>query len=53
MGNVLQANCGQAPARQSAIGAGILYNVPASTINKVLLRNEINYDGGTINPFGG
>tara|TARA_Y100001954_G_C15829955_1_gene614907 strand:+ start:25659 stop:26858 length:1200 start_codon:yes stop_codon:yes gene_type:complete len=35
MGNVLQANCGQAPARQSAIGAGIPYNVPASTINKV------------------
>ena len=35
MGNVLQANCGQAPARQSAIGAGIPYSVPASTINKV------------------
>ena len=35
MGNVLQANCGQAPARQAAIEAGIPNSVPATTINKV------------------
>lgn len=35
MGNVVQANNGQAPARQAAIGAGIPDNVPATTINKV------------------
>jgi len=35
MGNVLQANCGQAPARQAAIAAGIPNTVPATTINKV------------------
>jgi len=35
MGNVLQANVGQAPARQAAIYAGISSNVPATTINKV------------------
>lgn len=35
MGNVLQANLGQAPARQAAMGAGIPNNVPATTINKV------------------
>lgn len=35
MGNVLSANLGQAPARQAAIGAGIGYNVPCTTINKV------------------
>lgn len=35
MGNVLQANVGQAPARQAAIFAGISSNVPATTINKV------------------
>lgn len=35
MGNVLSANLGQAPARQSAIGAGIGYNVPCTTVNKV------------------
>ena len=35
MGNVLQANCGQAPARQAAIEAGIPDSVPATTINKV------------------
>lgn len=35
MGNVLQANCGQAPARQAAIFAGIPNTVPATTINKV------------------
>ena len=35
MGNVLQANTGQAPARQASIGAGIPNTVPATTINKV------------------
>ena len=35
MGNVLQANLGQAPARQAALGAGIGQNVPCTTINKV------------------
>ena len=35
MGNVVSANLGQAPARQAAIGAGIGYNVPCTTINKV------------------
>tara|TARA_B110000211_G_scaffold731_1_gene839 strand:+ start:701 stop:1879 length:1179 start_codon:yes stop_codon:yes gene_type:complete len=35
MGNVLQANLGQAPARQSAIFAGLSKDVPCTTINKV------------------
>jgi acetyl-CoA C-acetyltransferase len=35
MGNVLSANLGQAPARQAAIGAGIGYQVPCTTVNKV------------------
>jgi acetyl-CoA C-acetyltransferase len=35
MGNVLSANLGQAPARQASIGAGVGYNVPCTTINKV------------------
>jgi acetyl-CoA C-acetyltransferase len=35
MGNVLSANLGQAPARQASIGAGIGYQVPCTTINKV------------------
>ena len=37
MGQVLQAGCGQNPARQSAIAAGIPWNVPAMTLNKVCL----------------
>ncbi|MFO7689194.1 MAG: beta-ketoacyl synthase N-terminal-like domain-containing protein, partial [Cryobacterium sp.] len=37
MGQVLQAGCGQNPARQSAIAAGIGWNVPAMTVNKVCL----------------
>jgi acetyl-CoA C-acetyltransferase len=37
MGQVLQAGAGQNPARQSAVGAGISWNVPAVTINKVCL----------------
>lgn len=35
MGNVVSAGLGQAPARQAAVAAGISYNVPATTINKV------------------
>ena len=35
MGNVCSANLGQAPARQSAIAAGIPYSVPCTTVNKV------------------
>lgn len=35
MGNVLQANLGQAPARQAAIFAGITNEVPCTTVNKV------------------
>ncbi|HMO40547.1 MAG TPA: acetyl-CoA C-acyltransferase [Saprospiraceae bacterium] len=35
MGNVCSANLGQAPARQASLGAGIGYNVPCTTINKV------------------
>lgn len=35
MGNVLQANLGQAPARQAAIFAGLNENVPCTTVNKV------------------
>ncbi|MBY5950387.1 acetyl-CoA C-acyltransferase [Algoriphagus marincola] len=35
MGNVISANLGQAPARQAAIGAGIGYQVPCTTVNKV------------------
>ena len=37
MGQVVQAGCGQNPARQSAIAAGIGWDVPATTINKVCL----------------
>jgi len=35
MGNVLQANIGQAPARQSAKFAGLSNEVPCTTVNKV------------------
>ncbi|MDC3103957.1 acetyl-CoA C-acyltransferase [Flavobacteriales bacterium] len=35
MGNVLQANLGQAPARQAAMAAGLAIEVPCTTINKV------------------
>jgi acetyl-CoA C-acetyltransferase len=35
MGQVLQAGCGQNPARQAAIKAGLPQAVPAMTINKV------------------
>lgn len=35
MGNVLQANLGQAPARQAAMKAGVPNDVPCTTVNKV------------------
>jgi len=34
-GNVVSAGLGQAPARQAALGAGIGFNVPCTTVNKV------------------
>ncbi|MBT8224628.1 MAG: acetyl-CoA C-acyltransferase [Dactylosporangium sp.] len=37
MGTVLQAGLGQCPARQAAIGAGLGWNVPAWTVNRVCL----------------
>lgn len=35
MGQVLQTGCGQSPARQAAIRAGIGADVPCTTVNKV------------------
>lgn len=35
LGNVLQANNGQAPARQAALGAGLSVSTACTTINKV------------------
>ena len=35
MGQILQAGCGQNPARQAAMGAGIPETVPAYTVNKL------------------
>lgn len=35
LGNVLQAGLGQGPARQSAVQAGVPFEVPATTINKL------------------
>lgn len=35
MGNVYQANVGQAPARQAALAAGVPNSAPATTVNKV------------------
>lgn len=37
MGQVLPAGSGQNPARQAALGAGIGWGVPASSVNKVCL----------------
>ncbi|SEE67130.1 acetyl-CoA C-acyltransferase [Ruania alba] len=37
LGQVLQAGAGQNPARQAAIGAGIGWEAPATTVNKVCL----------------
>ncbi len=35
MGHVIQAGCGQAPARQAALNAGLPSNIPCTTVNKV------------------
>ena len=35
LGQVLTAGCGQNPARQATLGAGLPESVPAMTINKV------------------
>jgi acetyl-CoA C-acetyltransferase len=35
MGNVLQAGLGQGPARQAMLKAGLPYDIPATTINKL------------------
>ncbi|MGB5860431.1 MULTISPECIES: acetyl-CoA C-acetyltransferase [Pseudomonadaceae] len=35
LGQVLTAGCGQNPARQAAINAGLPYSVPALTVNKL------------------
>jgi acetyl-CoA C-acetyltransferase len=35
MGHVVQAGCGQAPARQASLKAGLDNNVPCTTVNKV------------------
>lgn len=35
MGNVIQANNGQAPARQAALGAGVQASATCTTVNKV------------------
>jgi len=35
MGNILQAGLGQNPARQAAVKAGIPFNIPSYTVNKV------------------
>ncbi|NJC23175.1 acetyl-CoA C-acetyltransferase [Arthrobacter pigmenti] len=37
MGHVVQAGCGQNPARQTSIKAGIGWDVPTVTVNKVCL----------------
>jgi acetyl-CoA C-acetyltransferase len=37
MGQVVQAGAGQGPARQAAIGAGVGWDVPAVTVNKICL----------------
>lgn len=37
MGQVVQSNCGQNPARQSAVEGGIGFEVPALTVNSVCL----------------
>ena len=35
IGHVLQAGCGQAPARQIAVGAGLKSQIPCFSVNKV------------------
>ena len=47
MGQVLQAGAGQNPARQSAIAAGVGWDVPCVTINKVCLSGLTAVIDGT------
>ena len=35
LGNILQAGLGQGPARQAAVNAGVPYEIPSTTINKL------------------
>ena len=42
LGQVLQAGAGQNPARQTSIAAGLGWNVPAMTINKVCLAGLVS-----------
>jgi acetyl-coA acetyltransferase, mitochondrial len=35
MGQVLQGSCGQAPARQACLNAGLPHSIPCTTVNKV------------------
>ncbi|MFL4473822.1 acetyl-CoA C-acyltransferase [Paeniglutamicibacter sp. MACA_103] len=46
-GQVLQGGAGQNPARQSAVGAGIGFNVPALTLNAVCLSGTEAVVAGT------
>lgn len=41
MGHVVQAGCGQNPAKQSAVKAGVPMTVPAVTVNKVCLSGLV------------
>lgn len=42
MGQVIQAGQGQVPARQAAVNAGVPFDVPAVTINKVCLSGLLS-----------
>lgn len=41
LGHVVQAGCGQNPAKQSAVAAGIPMSTPAITVNKVCLSGRV------------
>ncbi|OLT49537.1 acetyl-CoA C-acyltransferase [Cellulosimicrobium sp. CUA-896] len=47
VGQVLQAGAGQNPARQTAVGAGVGWDVPAVTVNKVCLSGLTAVIDGT------
>ncbi|MFC8923565.1 acetyl-CoA C-acetyltransferase [Cellulosimicrobium sp. NPDC057127] len=47
VGQVLQAGAGQNPARQTAVGAGVGWDVPAVTVNKVCLSGLTAVVDGT------
>lgn len=42
MGQVLQAGCGQNPARQASVAAGLPLSVPAATVNMVCLSGLLS-----------